>query len=208
MGAGLAGPGEELARELGGADSGRELERPGGFEEPAPVARGAGTVRATPRVGESGGGTEMSAVTYWLWFPSRRPPLSGLPGRGASRHRPVPAPEGLWRPNGLATPATSEPARAPSWRKRATRVRKDGLFISAGRAWGRPRQTSSRTPTPFLAGTRSDTRNNSTERNCSRALFSHIAASLLRFRLPSYLKGRMFLSQAKAFLCTGSFPSP
>lgn len=155
---------------------------------------------ARPRVRESRLRTEVGAVTYWLWPPSRRPPFNWSPW-GASRLRPVPAPEGLWRPNGLPTPATSEPARAPSRRKRATRVRKDGLLVAAGGHWGactRPAATASR---PFPARLRSDARNSSTEQTALELYFptllptclsTEILTCLLEGNVP-YLSKSLFM---------------
>lgn len=61
------------------------------------------------------------------------PPSSGLFGGppAAGRSRP---PRGCGGRNGLSTPATSAAARAPSWRKRARRARKDSP--AAGRGLG------------------------------------------------------------------------
>lgn len=115
--------------------------------------------RLTVKLGPSGrgrrpgeGDTVKSVLTHWLWPPSRRnlPPtpqvvsLGGPPA--ASRSQP---PRGCGGRNGLSTPATSEAARASSWRKRATHVRKDSV-CSSEVGFGRLHQTRSPTPIPAL----------------------------------------------------------
>lgn len=95
-----AGP--DRFRRAGATDSGLE-----------PFGRGRGAWNR-------GVGSEKSVPTHWLWPPSRRPPLKRSLW-GASRRRPVPAPEGLWRPEwpldtcylrGRARPLLAETGKA------------------------------------------------------------------------------------------------
>ena len=73
-------------------------------------------------------GTEKSVLTHWLWPPSHWP----APHQAVSLWGGLPPPAGPSPRGAVAAGTASEhqlplirAARAPSWRKRATRVRKD-----------------------------------------------------------------------------------
>lgn len=130
-----------------------------GFQRGSAGCQGPGTVGAKPRVWELGCGAKKWVPTYWLLPPSHRPPARGLPGGppAAGRSRP---PWGCGGRNGLSTPATSEAARAPSWRKRAARVRKDSLYFLP---WGSLRVYVRRVAPGLLEHNLMPSRNNPTE---------------------------------------------